>query len=83
MKEIKVNEYWVDLYNKTASAVEDFAVLFDFWKSGDASEEETKEAYQKALDKIEEAEFKSTLNEPEDATDAKASEPPTTTGGGT
>ncbi len=46
--------------------MEDFAVLFEFWKSGDATEEETKEAYQKAIDKIEEAEFKSTLNEPED-----------------
>jgi peptide chain release factor 2 len=46
--------------------VEDFAVLFDFWKSGDATEDETKEAYQKALDQLEEAEFKSTLNQPED-----------------
>ncbi len=47
-------------------AVEDFAVLMDFWKSGDATEEETKEAYQKAFDLVEEAEFKGTLNEPED-----------------
>jgi peptide chain release factor 2 len=46
--------------------VDDFAVLFDFWKSGDATEDETKEAYQKALDQLEEAEFKSTLNQPED-----------------
>jgi peptide chain release factor 2 len=48
------------------AAVEDFAVLFDFWKAGDATEEETKEAYQKAIDLIDEAEFKATLNEPED-----------------
>ncbi len=48
------------------SAVEDFAVLFDFWKAGEASEEETREAYDKALVHIEEAEFKSTLNQPED-----------------
>ena len=48
------------------SSVEDFAVLFDYWKAGDATEEETKEAYQKAQQQIEEAEFKSTLNEPED-----------------
>src|SRR5687768_17409528 len=47
-------------------AVEDFAVLMDFWKSGDATEDETKEAYQKAFDLVEEAEFKGTLNEPED-----------------
>jgi peptide chain release factor 2 len=66
LKNIKLNEYWVKLYEDTSMAVEDFAVLFDFWKGGDATEEETKEAYQKALDKLEEAEFKSTLNQPED-----------------
>ncbi len=47
-------------------AVEDFAVLFDFRKAGEATEEETREAYDKALRQIEEAEFKSTLNQPED-----------------
>lgn len=46
--------------------MEDFAVLFDFWKGGEATEEETREAYDKALRQIEEAEFKSTLNQPED-----------------
>jgi peptide chain release factor 2 len=46
--------------------VEDFIVLFDFWKAGDATEEETKENYEKALQQIEDAEFKSTLNQPED-----------------
>jgi peptide chain release factor 2 len=48
------------------TAVEDFAVLFDFWKGGEASEDETREAYTRALAQIEEAEFKSTLNQPED-----------------
>jgi peptide chain release factor 2 len=48
------------------TAVEDFAVLFDFWKAGEATEEETREAHEKALKQIEEAEFKSTLNQPED-----------------
>ena len=66
MKEIKVNEYWVDLYNQTVSAVEDFAVLFEFWKAGDGTEEETKAAYDKALTMLDDAEFKATLNEPED-----------------
>ncbi len=66
MKEIKVNEYWVDLFVQTDSAVEDFAVLFDFWKAGDATEEETKAAYEKALAMLDDAEFKATLNEPED-----------------
>ena len=66
MKEIKVNEYWLKLFKQLDNAVEDFALLFDFWKSGDASEEETKVAFQEAISKIEEAEFKSTLNKPED-----------------
>jgi peptide chain release factor 2 len=46
--------------------VEDYAVLFEFWKAGDATEEETKEAYVKAMQMVEDAEFKSTLNQPED-----------------
>jgi len=41
-------------------------VLYEFWKAGEASEEETREAYHKAIAQIEEAEFKSTLNQPED-----------------
>ncbi|MBM3417112.1 MAG: peptide chain release factor 2 [Bacteroidetes bacterium] len=66
MKEIKVNEYWVSLYEQTNTAVEDFAVLFEFWKAGDATEEETQTAYDKALELLDDAEFKATLNEPED-----------------
>ncbi len=54
------------LYKQVETAVEDFAVLFDFFKSGDATEEEAKTAYDNALKEIEDAEFKSTLNQPED-----------------
>ncbi len=66
LKEIKVDEYWVKLYDRVVMAVEDFATLFDFWKEGEANEEEVRESYNKALHDIEEAEFKSTLNQPED-----------------
>jgi peptide chain release factor 2 len=66
MKEIKLNEYWTGLYIDVESSVEDFVVLFEFWKGGDATEEETKIAYEHAILSIEEAEFKSTLNQPED-----------------
>jgi peptide chain release factor 2 len=54
------------MYRDVESAVDDFAVLFDFWKEGEATEEEVKEAYQQAFKQIEDAEFKSTLNKPED-----------------
>jgi peptide chain release factor 2 len=66
MKEIKVNEYWLKLFRQVEQSVEDFAVLFDFWKGGDATEDETREAHTLALKEIEDAEFKSTLNQPED-----------------
>jgi len=56
----------VKLYDQVNASVEDFAVLFDFWKEGEATEEEVKEAYQQANAAIEDAEFKSTLNQPED-----------------
>jgi len=56
----------VNLYNDVESAVEDFAVLFEFWKEGEGSEEEVKTANDKALQALDEAEFKSTLNQPED-----------------
>ena len=48
------------------TAVEDFAVLFEFWKAGDIAEDEVRIAFDDAVTKVEEAEFKSTLNEPED-----------------
>ncbi len=66
IKEIKLNEYWLGLYHALATAVDDFAVLFEYWKSAEATEQDAKEAYDLALLKVEEAEFKSTLNQPED-----------------
>ena len=54
------------LYEQSEASVEDFAVLFDFWKAGEASEDETRESYDRSLLQLEEAEFKSTLNQPED-----------------
>ncbi|MEN9319056.1 MAG: hypothetical protein RLZZ309_43 [Bacteroidota bacterium] len=66
MKEIKLNEYWTGMYQQLETSVEDFVVLFEFWKAGDATEEETKIAFDQAMVAIEDAEFKSTLNQPED-----------------
>ncbi len=56
----------MNLFDEVNTAVEDFAILFEFWKEGEGSEEEVKAAYEKAQQLIEEAEFKSTLNQPED-----------------
>ncbi len=66
LKEIKGAEHWINLYDAADRAVEDFAVLFEFWKAGEAGEEETRAAYDAAVQALDEAEFKSTLAEPED-----------------
>jgi peptide chain release factor 2 len=54
------------MHEDVEASVEDFAVLFEFWKEGEGSEDDVKEAYRDAIQKLEEAEFKSTLNAPED-----------------
>jgi peptide chain release factor 2 len=66
LKEIKVNKFWVDLHDQVSTAIEDSSVLLDFQKEGEASEEEVAVAYQSAVVALDELEFKSTLNEPED-----------------
>jgi peptide chain release factor 2 len=66
MKEIKLNEYWINMFQTVESNLADFVILFEFWKAGDATELETQEAFDTAILSIEEAEFKSTLNQPED-----------------
>lgn len=70
MKEIKVNEYWVKLFNTVETAIDDFAVLFEFYKATDATEEETLNAFNNAISELDNAEFKSTLNKPEDELNA-------------
>ncbi len=66
MKEIKGNTFWTDLYKKAETAVEDAGVLLEFHKEGEASESEVEEAGRKAVEILDELEFKSTLNQPED-----------------
>lgn len=47
--------------------MEDLAVLFEFYNSNEASEEEVETAYKSTYALVDELEFKSTLSEPEDA----------------
>ncbi len=66
LKNIKGLEYWINLYQKSHDGVEDFAVLFDFWKAGEAEEAETQQAFDKANELLDDLEFKSTLSQAED-----------------
>ena len=66
LKAIKINENWVATYNKVKMAIDDIEVLYDFYKEGEVSDEEVESKYQETLKLIEEVEFQSTLNKPED-----------------
>lgn len=66
LKEIKLHKFWVEMYESTEQYVEDTAVLYEFYKEGESSEEEVESSYQEAIKQIEEMEFRATLNKKED-----------------
>lgn len=66
MKVIKLNKKWVEQYEAVETAIGDADVLLEFQKAGEASEEEVDSQYAKAIEAIDDLEFRSTLNQPED-----------------
>lgn len=66
MKELKGHKRWIQQYEKTESLVDDTEVLLEFYRDGEGSEEEVDTKYQEALESVEDLEFRSTLNKPED-----------------
>jgi peptide chain release factor 2 len=44
---IKTKKVWTDEYQKVASVIDDTGVMFDFFKSGDATEAELQEQYER------------------------------------
>lgn len=66
LKELKAHKKWIESYQKTEAAIDDAEILLDFQKEGEASEEEVEEKYQEAIAIIDDLEFHSTLNKPED-----------------
>ena len=45
LKETKNLKIWTDGFKNAETKIEDFEVMFEFWKAGDASEEDAKEAF--------------------------------------
>jgi len=66
LKEIKSQKNWINNYQTCAEAIEEIAILEEFRKEGEATEEEVETAYEKAFNLLEDLEFRSTLNRPED-----------------
>jgi peptide chain release factor 2 len=66
LKEIKLNKNWLTVFNEAEAAYEDLVVHREFYEAQEVTEAELKTAYELALEKVDELEFRSTLNHPED-----------------
>ncbi|QRY58386.1 peptide chain release factor 2 [Sphingobacterium siyangense] len=67
---IKNQKVWTDHFDEVAAAVEDAYVMYEFFQSGDASDQEVDDQYKLALAQVEELEFKNMLSAEEDQLDA-------------
>lgn len=66
LKTLKSHKNWVEQYNAVVLQTDEAEVLLEFQKEGEASEAEVDEQYKIAVEAIDELEFRSTLNKPED-----------------
>ncbi|QLE02945.1 peptide chain release factor 2 [Galbibacter sp. BG1] len=70
MKELRTQKKWVEDYNKANTLVGDLDVLFEFYKEGEATEEDIINQFTKAKELIESMEFKNMLSEEGDSMSA-------------
>ena len=49
LKEVKSRKSWVSTYDKLTAGLEDLDTMYEFFKSGDATEADAEELYQAAL----------------------------------
>lgn len=61
LKQVASIKDWINAYNKVKTALEDLQVVLDFFKEGEASEQDVDLQYQTTLKLTEEVEFKNML----------------------
>ncbi len=66
LNEIKQIKSWTSAYEEISRQLDDLNTLYEFYKSGDATEEETEVEYQAVHKKLEDIEFKNMLRSEED-----------------
>ena len=66
LKEIKAHKHWISNFAAIEAVVDDLGVLLEFYDAGEATDEELDAAYAKAVEIVDDVEFRSTLNHPED-----------------
>lgn len=62
MRAIRSKKTWVEDYNALKTLVEELEIVYDFYKDGEATEEEIMQRYHKANDLLEKLEFKNMLS---------------------
>lgn len=66
LKQIQEKKYWTDAYKQCQSALDEVEVLKEFQDMGESSEQEVDSAYHKAVQSVEDLEFKNMLRSEED-----------------
>lgn len=66
MRDLKLHKSWIEKYEVLLEMVEDVEVLYEFQKMGESSEEEVQSKYEHAVGVIDDVEFRTTLDRPED-----------------
>ena len=66
LKQIQEKKYWTDAYKQCQSALDEVEVLKEFQDMGESSEQEVDAAYHKAVQSVEDLEFKNMLRSEED-----------------
>ncbi|MEG9326345.1 peptide chain release factor 2 [Salinimicrobium catena] len=70
VKELNAEKKWVDDYEKAVTLVDDLEVIYEFYKEGEATQEDVDERHEKSLQLIEDLEFKNMLSEEGDSLSA-------------
>ncbi len=70
LKEIRLKKVWTDGFEAVHAATEDLETLFEFFEMGEGTEEELEAAYRKAMQLLEDLEFKKMLSGKEDQLNA-------------
>jgi peptide chain release factor 2 len=66
LKKVRQLKYWVEGYEKAAAQVDELELAWEFFREGAQSEQEVLAIHQKAVDMIEELEFRNMLSGEED-----------------
>lgn len=66
MRDIKLHKGWVSKFTGLESIIGEVDILYEFYQEGEGTEVEVEQQYKKAFLKLEDVEFRSTLNKPED-----------------